>query len=53
MMIKRAAIEAAKRGVLVWIVAGIVVLIGLVVFNKDPHLSEWAWRVAVTRELGR
>jgi hypothetical protein len=52
-MMRRAAGEAAKRGVLVLIAAALVVMLGLVVFNNDTHLPEWAWRVAVTLELAR
>lgn len=52
MMARRAAGQAAKRGLLVLIVAVIVVMIGLVVFNQDPHLSPWAWRLEVWKETG-
>lgn len=52
MMVKRAAGHAAKRGLLVLIVATLIVLIGLVVFNRDDHLSPWAWRLEVWRETG-
>lgn len=52
MMARRAAGQAAKRGLRVLIVAVIAVMIGLVVFNKDPHLSEWAYRLRVYQETG-
>lgn len=52
MMIHRAAGGAAKRLLLVWIVAAIVVLIGLTVFNRDYHMSDWAWRWQVHQETG-
>ena len=52
-MIKRAAGEAAKRGFLVLLAAAIVVVLGLVVFNREPQLGDWAWRLAIVRELAR
>ena len=53
MMIRRAAAEAVKHGLLVLLAAIIVAMVGLALFNRDPELPEWAWRLAVMRELGK
>jgi hypothetical protein len=53
MMVRRAAGEAVKRGLRVWIAASVVVLIGLVVFSSRERLPEWAWHWRVEQMIER
>lgn len=52
MTLRRAVGQAAMRGLLVVLVAVLVVLIGLVVFNRDARLTDWSWRLEVWRQTG-
>lgn len=49
MMVRKAASEAAKRGLLVWIAAMVVVMIGLVVFPNHDRLPGWLWQWRVAQ----
>lgn len=53
MMMRRAAGEAVKRALRVWIAAAIVILIGLLVFQKHERLPDWVWRLEAQRAVER
>lgn len=48
---RRAAGEAGKRAALVLLAAGLVVMIGLVVFANPEHLPRWLWRIEVQQQV--
>lgn len=49
MMYRRAAGQAAKRGLLVWLAAVVVVMIGLIVFSNRQQMPDWLWRLEAAR----